>query len=487
VIGWLRSSMGPIRQRWQSTDATFLLVVALLALCVRLIVAQVWVTEPVWDGHYYHYGAQRLAENLGYSEDVMIGGARVWKPWAHYPVGYSGYLSLYYRIFGTQAWVASLANAVVGAGLVVVSHRLAHRDFGLARARIAAAVVAVHPGLVLYSALVMSELLAALLVLVGLWLVQRAPTQRLAPAISGFVLGFAVLVRPSTLYAVPLLWLVLKGSWSTRLLRTLVACFMCLSVVLPWTIRNCYRMDGCALVSTNVGWNLAIGALTQDGRFRTLRASDGCRMVTGQVQQDRCWKEFGLRVIRRDLPNWVSLAPKKLSQTFDHESFAVEYLRESNPQAWPEPRRQKVRQWLTTIHRGFLVVACLAFVARVRRSSELRCAWAWVQLGCLTGIGLLAFWTMDQEPAPFYLFVLLLCAFGGLPLPGTPPRTPVVMFSVAFLGLTALTHVVFFGDDRYHMVTTPLLCLLAVAALRPRQSHSPANVGASLGGIRSPS
>ncbi len=37
---------------------------------------------------------------------------------------------------------------------------------------------------------------------------------------------------------------------------------------------------------------------------------------------------------------------------------------------------------------------------------------------------------------------------------------------VYFVGLTALTHVLFFGDDRYHLVVSPLLCLLAAAALR---------------------
>jgi hypothetical protein len=30
----------------------------------------------------------------------------------------------------------------------------------------------------------------------------------------------------------------------------------------------------------------------------------------------------------------------------------------------------------------------------------------------------------------------------------------------------AATHAVFFGEDRYHMVATPALCILAAAALR---------------------
>jgi hypothetical protein len=30
-----------------------------------------------------------------------------------------------------------------------------------------------------------------------------------------------------------------------------------------------------------------------------------------------------------------------------------------------------------------------------------------------------------------------------------------------------VTSVIFFGEDRYHMVVSPILCILAAAALRP--------------------
>jgi hypothetical protein len=31
---------------------------------------------------------------------------------------------------------------------------------------------------------------------------------------------------------------------------------------------------------------------------------------------------------------------------------------------------------------------------------------------------------------------------------------------------TSLTHALFFGEDRYHMTISPVLCILAAAALR---------------------
>ena len=94
------------------SDLAFTWAVVLLALLARLFVAIAWSKEPVWDGHYYHFGAERIAQGLGYSEDVLARGVPVWKPWAHYPVGYSALLALFYAIFGPSLLVAPILNAI---------------------------------------------------------------------------------------------------------------------------------------------------------------------------------------------------------------------------------------------------------------------------------------------------------------------------------------------------------------------------------------
>ena len=83
---------------WLDRDLAFTAALFVLALGVRLFVAIAWSKEPVWDGHYYHFGAERIAAGLGYSEDVLVRGAPVWKPWTHYPVGYSALLGLVYAL-----------------------------------------------------------------------------------------------------------------------------------------------------------------------------------------------------------------------------------------------------------------------------------------------------------------------------------------------------------------------------------------------------
>src|SRR5205085_11646224 len=131
------------------------------------------------------------------------------------------------------------------------------------------------------------------------------------PAYGAFVLGIAALVRPQALLCAPFLVFAVPEAERRRLWRLaapLVACAVALVPVLPWTARNCRVMDGCALVSTNAGWNLAIGAFPRaTGRFETLRSSDGCREVTGQVQQDRCWLAYGVDRILENPWRWLSL------------------------------------------------------------------------------------------------------------------------------------------------------------------------------------
>jgi hypothetical protein len=447
-----------------SADVAFTCAVVLVAFLPRLFVALAWSREPVWDGHYYHFGAMRIAEGLGYSDDIVVNGVRTWHPWAHYPVGYSAFLGALYRIFGSGLAVAPVANAVTGAALVAVVHRLALRAMTLNRARIAAALTALHPGLIVYSAVLMNEVLCALLVLTAAWVAVRR-IRWSTTIFAGVLFGLATLVRPSALVAAPLVALLLPLPRLVAVQRGVIVTAVAVFTVLPWTYRNCRVMDGCALVSTNGGWNLAIGALTESGRFQTLRARDGCPVVTGQVQQDRCWAEVGLSIILRDPGRWLGLVPKKLAQTYDHESFAIEYLREADPASWPESRRVAGRALLTVFHQMLLVAAALGLVA-LPSPRRVGGAGTVVQSALLAGVLLFAMYAAAGDEHPFWVIAAALPLLGLVPLPGAPPAPTVERFLLAFVFATTLTHAVFFGDDRYHLVVTPVLAILAASALR---------------------
>jgi hypothetical protein len=442
-----------------SDDALFAIGLFVIAFVLRFVVARAIAGEPVWDGHYYDFGARRIAEGHGYSDDRIVDGRVEWHPWCHYPVGYSAFLALFYRVLGSESWVHHLANALTGAALVVVVFAIGIEALDSKRARLAGTLAAVHPGLVLYGALVMGELLSALTILLAFLVAVRVRGLR-GVALGALVLGASALVRPQALLCAPFLAIVARPG--ERIRAIVLACAMPLLPIAPWTARNCRVMDGCALVSTNAGWNLAIGSFPRaTGRFETLRASDGCREVTGQVQQDRCWLHYGLENIRAAPGRWLSLVPAKLANTFDHESFAVEYLREARPHAFPEERRVAWRTVLTAIHRVLVVLMPLAFIALVRRGKHAR-----AQGALLAATAVAAGLAIAANPPTFWPIVVAACVLPLLPIPGRPSIPPALVLLVVLVATTALTHVLFFGDDRYHMVITPALCLFAAAMLR---------------------
>jgi hypothetical protein len=333
-------------------------------------------------------------------------------------------------------------------------------------------IVALHPGLILYSALVMSEPLAALLTLTAFWLAVRDSSWRRGLIVGALVLGLAALVRPQALLCAPFLGLVARGAevrwWRAR--WAVAACAIALVPVLPWTARNCRVMDGCALVSTNAGWNLAIGAFPRaTGRFETLRASDGCPVVSGQVQQDRCWFDYGVHQIAAHPWHWLKLVPAKLGFTFDHESFAVEYLHEARPETWPESTRRMARDVTTLAHRLLLAAAALGCIAfpnfRRPRGSFAQSA----TLAVAAGLVALAFMADTPTFWPIAAFVAIV---PWLPFPGRPDVRPALLLAIALMATTVVTHAVFFGEDRYHVVVTPVLALLAAGALRARHAAS---------------
>jgi hypothetical protein len=332
--------------------------------------------------------------------------------------------------------------------------------------------VALHPGLIAYAALVMTEQLAALVMISACWVVVASRRRWVEFGLGGLLLGFGILVRPAVLLIGPILALIHGRPWTKAVLRALAVTAVAIALVLPWTLRNCVVMDGCAFVSTNAGWNLAIGAISDTGRFKTLRASDGCRVVTGQVQQDRCWAEVGLRKIADDPGRWLGLVPKKLSQTYDHESFPIEYLHEASPQLWPEPRRVAGRQLLTWFHWMLIAAAglCVVGVPRQPRRDTLP---SLVQAALGLAIVLFGLWSaLRDDLHPFFWIVTLLPVVALLPLPGSPGQGPVLRVLLGIVLVTTVTHAIFFGDDRYHLVLSPVLCVLAAAALRGSEARS---------------
>jgi hypothetical protein len=143
----------------------------------------------------------------------------------------------------------------------------------------------------------------------------------------------------------------------------------------------------------------------------------------------------------------------------------VEYLREADPDRWPEEQRRKGRVWLTTLHRALLTSAIFVLAPLPTRTKTRSVIYSTVLL-------ILAVLVWLSDSAPFYLLAVGLVMFGILPLGQAATRGPVTRWAIFCVFGTLLTHAVFFGEDRYHIVVTPLLGLLAAGAFRAHDERT---------------
>jgi 4-amino-4-deoxy-L-arabinose transferase-like glycosyltransferase len=446
-----------------SRDLAFAIALFAFALLVRAVVVQVFGVEPTWDGAFYHRGAVSIAEGNGYSGPALIDGHPGRAPWSHYPVGYSAFIGAVYALFGAGRSVAPLANSVVGALTASLAFLLAFDMLGRRRARIAGALVALHPGLVLYCVLVMTEPLAGFLVLLTGYLARSLGQRRFAGVASGVALAASALVRPQSLLTGPLLLLMFKGPLRRRFAQTALAGATTCALLAPWAVRNCVELDGCALISTNGGWNLAIGALSETGRFRALTPEDGCVGVDGPVAQDRCWRERGWAAIKSDPWTWLGRIPAKLRNTYNHESFAVAYIAEAEPSEWDRDHTWRVMNVMTSLHHALMLAAAFGVLSRFSRP---RWQEQWGPIVMLAGIALFAVYALSLPERPLFWIGVAIPLLGLVRLPGAPPIDDGLCYLFGLLAITSLTHMLFFGDDRYHLAVSPVFCILAAAAFR---------------------
>jgi hypothetical protein len=445
-----------------------------LALAARAAVV-LWAGArfpPVADGQFYDVFARRLAEGAGYTWQWPDG---VVTPAAHYPVGYPAMLTPLYFVFGPRPWLAGCLNAVIGAVGVLAVFMVVLRASNLGRARVAAALVALSPALLLYTPALMTEGVAASLLTCALALAtsDRGRWGRLVGA--SLLVGVATLVRPQVVVLAPVLgalvcsfgppsprtssaphasnaprslpWAPPSG-WAAHALGAALATVIALACCAPWTARNCVVMKRCALVSVNGGWNLLIGTQTESGGWNELDVPEPCRTVWDEAGKDACFERAARAKIAADPADWLRRAPAKLRTTLDYFGAGPWYLHESNAAAFGERAKLGWGAVETVVSRGVLLAALLA--RAVRRDTRGRLALVLRALAAVAAV----FALTDRAWVGYVLLSILVLA--------SRPRAAATTFSAVLVLATAVVHAVFFGAGRYGLVVVPFVIILAL-------------------------
>ncbi len=402
-----------LRKYLLSEGRVHTLAIFFIAFVLRVMIAQWLHPEPAWDGVLYERAAVALSRGMGYVTYMYEVRTSDTVRTAYYPVGYPAILSLAYRAFGEHRFVLHHFGTVISAATVALAHRLCWRCSSPRAALTTGLVVALLPGPALFASSAMTEPLFGFFLALFLWLISKEPLNQRPPlwVLAGFVLALATYVRPQATLLIPFAPIALLYGRGPSIQRigwlTVVLAMSTIIPVLPWTLRNCHAIDGCAFVSTNGGSNLAIGAVPRaNGRYLQLTADDGCRGVVGETARDRCWRAVAVQSILAAPFRWIKLGGVKLDHTLSYEAFPLGYLRESHALQLSDRDERFWRRAITGPWRVYGLFALLAFVP-------------WKNRARLTPI----------------------------------PRAAAVLCVILLA-----THLVFFGGDRYHL---PLIALLA--------------------------
>ncbi len=362
-------------------------------------------------------------------------------------------------------------NALLGAAASYGIHRLVDED-GIARWRPLAAglAVALHPALVPYTAALMTEGVAASLVVVAAALAAHARRTGRARGWlvgAGVVLGVAVLVRPQTLLLAPVVGALAAAplaGWRVRGVLAAGVTAIALACVAPWTLRNCARMHRCALVSVNGGWNLLIGAVTTTGGWQPAPVPAECATVWDEAGKDACFEAAAKRAIGGAPLAWLARAPAKLASTFDYFGAAPWYLHASGPSSFDEGSKVALGAFEVLVSRLLLLGALVASGTMAGSRSGVRRG---VALAGAVGAITLHAW----------IGYLAIVACVGLAGRRAMARAPMIVpLTAAVVLATAVLHAVFFGAGRYGLAVVPFVAALAFVPWGRRRGSFPGEV-----------
>ena len=294
------------------------LVSRLSVLCVtgRLFTPETWEYETL---------ATNLLMGRGFVYDQL--GI----PYASFtgPI-YPGWCALVYAVTGHNQFILILTQVIFSSLIPLVVAAIGHALFERRSGFYAGLLVALHPGLLIYTTKLHPLILDALLFsLIGLGVLKlRQRPSWMHRCWVGVALGLTILSRPTALFLVPLLACWLVSGWPhnrRQALRIVMATLgIALGVVLPWTVRNYLIHHQVFLVQSTSGqtfWKgnnpeTVSGNLDAHGRDmfsripRELR--DRLNSAKNELEQNRLFWEEARRYVAQHPGTFVRLLGQKL-------------------------------------------------------------------------------------------------------------------------------------------------------------------------------
>jgi 4-amino-4-deoxy-L-arabinose transferase-like glycosyltransferase len=250
------------RRRWLRNPHAWLILVFILQAAV--VLALYGRSPLTGDERDFDLLARNLVHQFRYS----LSAAPPLESTGEKSPGYPVLLAGIYALTGDSILIARTFQFILLGGTVVLLYRVAEEVAGRRLALIAAFLCATYPPFVGVSVRLLTEPLAIFLTTLLILLLVRIKRER--PLVGwktfasvGFVMGIAVLVRPSLagLIIVPgLMALTPPASWRMKFQRMAALAVPFVLLLAPWTLRNIIELRAFAPLGTESGVGLYASA-----------------------------------------------------------------------------------------------------------------------------------------------------------------------------------------------------------------------------------
>jgi len=424
----------------------WLAAIFVLALALRLAWIAYAGPDPN-DGRFddtlfYDHAAQTLAAGEGYTGFAD-------QQTANWPPGYPLLLAAIYKVFGHSVLAAKLLNAFAGAATCLLVYAIAAVVFNRRAGLLAALILALFPGQIYYTTLVMTEsvsaaVLALLLLLVLTWTLKQANPSPLRLFLLGLLFGATALLRAEAgilLLVVLLVWKLAIPSWREFARQGALLLIGAALAVMPWTVRNAIAMDAFIPIASGVGHTFLAGHQQDPYDPYSVFPETHLRLKYSylpfperEVKVERESLREGLEFMVSHPAYEVQLLFEKLYNLYRDDSDALKWIRG----AWVHASEVEWLKdsWVESLDRvGEPVVA-------IPPSAEDN----WSRL------------------ADGYYYAVMLCALIAAPL-WLSFRDRKRLLVILFVAGWTLAHLMFVPGPRYHAPLIPIFCLWAALIL----------------------
>jgi len=316
--------------------------VLLIIIATGVILRMSWVVlvPPVQLSDYKDYleAAHRLIYTGSY---YYIYDNHVLYAWR--PPGYPFFLAACIFLWGDHPAMPTIINLIFYLLTSILVYRIVIVLSGEKKAGLfAVLILALWPSYIAITGLAASEHLSILLftaVFWFFWVANKEITDRhswIYAGMTGLLTGYGALVKPP-LQMLPVLWilyiLMLKKERKFAIRNAVIALLSMAIIILPWTIRNYYKLGGLVAISSNGGdvFYRANNPMASGSFERT-----GERDLTIYLSDEILWSkkgfEWGKEWIKQHPIDFIKLSIKKMGLLLGEDTSGIYWTLERGHQ-----------------------------------------------------------------------------------------------------------------------------------------------------------